>query len=155
MELSFLLAHEELALQQGRGVWGLQLLAQLLARAWHSCGWAQPQEWSQAHPARTCAVLWLSAPAAGCSLLPFPAKSLHPSGRQLAAPAWDWQGRQGCPWLPRSADFAGFLPDHTGRTCCHGQARGGLCCPATLCKGTSFAFLPAGKKVACITFFHP
>lgn len=116
----------------------------------------QPQEHCQAHPARTCAVLWLSAPAAGCSLFPFPAKSLHPSGRQLAARVWDWQGREGRPWLPRSADCAGFCPNHTGRTCCHGQARAGLCCPATLCKGTSFAFLPAGKKSGLHHFFfHP
>lgn len=76
---------------------GLQLLPQLLARVWHSPvpgqpAW-QPQEQRQAHPARTCAVLWLPAPAAGCSLLPFPAKSLHPSGRQLAARVWDWQGQ--------------------------------------------------------------
>lgn len=33
------------------------------------------------------------------------------------------------------------------------QARGGLCCPATLCKGMSFAFLPAGKKSGLHHFF--
>lgn len=38
MELSFHLAHEELALQKDVVSEALQLLPQLLARAWHSCG---------------------------------------------------------------------------------------------------------------------
>lgn len=136
---------------------------QLLARGWHSCGRAlslasvpgSPWQCHQARPARTCAVLWLPAPAAGRSLLPSLAKRLHPSGRQLAGGVWGWQGTQGCPWLPRSADFAGFCPDLTGRTRCLSQAGAGLCRPATLCKGTSFAFLPAGEKSDLHHFFHP
>lgn len=131
------------------GLGGLQLLA----RGWHSCG--SPWQCHQARPARTCAVLWLPAPAAGRSLLPSLAQWMNPLGRQLADGVWGWQGTPGCPWLPRSADFAGFCPDVTGRTCCLSQARAGLCCPATLCKGTSFAFLPAGEKRDLHHFFHP
>lgn len=154
MELSFHLAHEELALQRGRGVWGTPAAATALGTGLAQL-WMSPVP-GQLGRERVRLAHHVPAPCSGslpqqqdeaCS------HSLHPLGRQLAVQVWDWQEREGCPWLPRSADLAGFFPDHTGRTCCHSQARGGLCCPAMLCKGTSFAFLPARKKVTCITFF--
>lgn len=109
MELSFHLAHGELALQQGRGAWGTPTAATALGTGLAQL-WVSPVPgqlpWLTQHVPEPCSGSLPQQQDAACSH-----SSLNPLGRQLAARVWDWKGREGCPWLPRSADCAGFFPD--------------------------------------------
>lgn len=153
MELSFHLAHKELALQQGRGVWvtptAATALGTGLAQLWMSPVPAQ-LPWLTQHVPEPCSGSLPQQQDAACSH-----SSLNPLGRQLAAGVWDGKagkGVLGCQGVLILLDSS-QIP-RAGRAA---TARPGVGCAVQPCFAKERA-LPSslqGKKVACITFFSP
>lgn len=158
VELSFHLAHEELALQQGRGVRGTPTAATAL-------GTGLAELWMSPVPGQLsweCARLTHHIPAPCSGSLPWQQGETcsHSLLNRCILWAGSWllefgagrgeKGVLGCQGVLILQDCPQTLQAGLAAT-----ARPGLGCVDRLCKGTSFAFLPAGKKVTYFTFFHP